>query len=209
MASHITTAEQGLPPDLFDETTLISLASTVAILLVAYGTSLKALSPSTPGSYRFLFIWHAFDALIHFILEGSFLYHVSPASPPHLRAAPATPARELGQAPACLPQRQLPRAEQVLTRPPCARSVSSAGSPTTRSPWARCAGPTPPPAAGSDTTTASGARRPAATTSSPSCGVCTRAPTADGPARIRCVPYLDDTNDTAESGRLNVGRFAD
>ncbi|KAK7730387.1 hypothetical protein SLS53_009005 [Cytospora paraplurivora] len=75
MASHTVTIEPGLPPDLFDETTLISLASTVAILLVAYGASLKALSPSTPGSYRFLFIWHAFDALIHFFLEGSFLYH--------------------------------------------------------------------------------------------------------------------------------------
>lgn len=78
MASNTTTADSGLPPDLFDQTTLVSLASTVLILAVAYGTSLKALSPSTPGSYRFLFIWHAFDALIHFFLEGSFLYHASP-----------------------------------------------------------------------------------------------------------------------------------
>ncbi|ROW06014.1 hypothetical protein VMCG_04635 [Cytospora schulzeri] len=75
MASDTTTVRHSLPPDLFDEVTLISLASTVAILLVAYGASLKALSPSTPGRYRFLFIWHAFDALIHFFLEGSFLYH--------------------------------------------------------------------------------------------------------------------------------------
>ncbi|KAG6356949.1 hypothetical protein INS49_014824 [Diaporthe citri] len=59
MASNTTTADPGLPPDLFDQTTLVSLASTVLILAVAYGTSLKALSPSTPGSYRFLFIWHA------------------------------------------------------------------------------------------------------------------------------------------------------
>ena len=87
MTTQINTAVQGLPPDLFDQVTLISLASTVAILLVAYGASLKALSPSTPGSYRFLFIWHAFDALIHFILEGSFLYHVSPRIFP----APAEP----------------------------------------------------------------------------------------------------------------------
>jgi len=70
-----------LPPDLFDTTTLISLASTVTILAVAYGTSLKALAPSTPGSYRFLFIWHLFDAGIHFFLEGSFLYHVRLPSP--------------------------------------------------------------------------------------------------------------------------------
>lgn len=77
MASNTTTTlDSSLPPDLFDQTTLVSLASTVAILAVAYGVSLKALSPSTAGSYRFLFIWHAFDALIHFFLEGSFLYHV-------------------------------------------------------------------------------------------------------------------------------------
>lgn len=81
MASNTTTADPGLPPDLFDQTTLVSLASTVLILAVAYGTSLKALSPSTPGSYRFLFIWHAFDALIHFFLEGSFLYHASDLPP--------------------------------------------------------------------------------------------------------------------------------
>ncbi|KAL8418265.1 hypothetical protein RB594_001757 [Gaeumannomyces avenae] len=64
-----------LPPDLFDQTTLVSLASTLLILAVAYATSLKALASSTPGPLRFLFIWHAFDALIHFFLEGSFLYH--------------------------------------------------------------------------------------------------------------------------------------
>jgi hypothetical protein len=33
------------------------------------------LAPTTPGALRVLFIWHAFDALIHFVLEGSFLYH--------------------------------------------------------------------------------------------------------------------------------------
>ncbi|ETS80237.1 hypothetical protein PFICI_07766 [Pestalotiopsis fici W106-1] len=64
-----------LPPDLFDQTTLVSLASTVAILAVAYAGSRVALPASTPASYRGLFIWHAFDALIHFFLEGSFLYH--------------------------------------------------------------------------------------------------------------------------------------
>ncbi|KAL2288849.1 hypothetical protein FJTKL_03498 [Diaporthe vaccinii] len=83
MASNTTTADPGLPPDLFDQTTLVSLASTVLILAVAYGTSLKALSPSTPGSYRFLFIWHAFDALIHFFLEGSFLYNCFFSSIPY------------------------------------------------------------------------------------------------------------------------------
>ncbi|EHA48710.1 hypothetical protein MCOR27_005608 [Pyricularia oryzae] len=69
------TSAGGLPPDLFDATTLQSLASVLVIVSIAYGTSLKALSPTTPGSLRFLFIWHMFDALIHFALEGSFLYH--------------------------------------------------------------------------------------------------------------------------------------
>jgi hypothetical protein len=82
MASNTTAADHGLPPDLFDQTTLVSLASTLVILAAAYATSLKALSPSTPSSYRFLFIWHAFDALIHFFLEGSFLYHASPPALP-------------------------------------------------------------------------------------------------------------------------------
>lgn len=76
MSSSTLAAGSSLPPDLFDSTTLISLASTVVILAVAYGTSLKVLAPSSPGSYRFLFIWHLFDAGIHFFLEGSFLYHV-------------------------------------------------------------------------------------------------------------------------------------
>jgi hypothetical protein len=64
-----------LPPDLFDQTTLISLASTLLILAVAHTISQRVLLPSTSGSLRFLFIWHAFDALIHFLFEGSFLYH--------------------------------------------------------------------------------------------------------------------------------------
>lgn len=65
-----------LPADLFDQTTLVSLASTVAILGAAYGLSIVALDRATTRpAHRFLFVWHAFDALIHFCLEGSFLYH--------------------------------------------------------------------------------------------------------------------------------------
>ncbi|KAK5993274.1 NAD(+) kinase [Cladobotryum mycophilum] len=69
------------PPDLFDQTTIISLLSTLAIVFAAYATSLKALPRSSPtntasgGTIRFLFIWHLSDALCHFALEGSFLYH--------------------------------------------------------------------------------------------------------------------------------------
>lgn len=64
-----------LPPDLFDQTTIISLLSTVAIVVAAYATSRAVLATSTSGTLRFLFIWHMADALCHFILEGSFLYH--------------------------------------------------------------------------------------------------------------------------------------
>ncbi|KAL2760525.1 hypothetical protein ACRALDRAFT_2116950 [Sodiomyces alcalophilus JCM 7366] len=64
-----------LHPDLFDKVTLLSLASTVAILAVAVLVSRHAVPPSTPTTYKAFFVWHAFDALIHFLLEGSFLYH--------------------------------------------------------------------------------------------------------------------------------------
>lgn len=65
-----------LPPDLFDQTTIVSLLSTLAIVFVAYATSRLVLPrATTSGTLRFLFIWHLADALCHFILEGSFLYH--------------------------------------------------------------------------------------------------------------------------------------
>ncbi|KAI1171822.1 ebp domain-containing protein [Nemania sp. FL0916] len=64
-----------LPADLSDPVTLWSLGSTVAILGVAYGLSLWAVDGTVSRARRFLFVWHAFDALIHLCLEGSFLYH--------------------------------------------------------------------------------------------------------------------------------------
>lgn len=85
-----------LPADLFDPVTLWSLGSTVAILVVAYGLSLWTLDSTISKARRFLFIWHAFDALIHFCLEGSFLYHcffswmpLSSVSNPHALAPTA------------------------------------------------------------------------------------------------------------------------
>ncbi|KAK8202123.1 hypothetical protein M8818_005649 [Zalaria obscura] len=59
-----------------DTTTVLSLLSTLAILLAAYTLSIYYLpAHTTTKKVRFLFIWHAFDALIHFILEGSYLYN--------------------------------------------------------------------------------------------------------------------------------------
>lgn len=68
----ITQSSSGL---VIDKTTVLSLLATVIILLVAYISSLRLLSPTINPKLRILFIWHAFDALIHLILEGSFLYN--------------------------------------------------------------------------------------------------------------------------------------
>ena len=65
------------PPFSFtiDQTTLLSLLAALALLVIAYLTSLRVLHPSTSAKIRILFIWHGFDALIHFLFEGSFLYN--------------------------------------------------------------------------------------------------------------------------------------
>lgn len=75
MATDTTSMFASLPPDLFDQTTLVSLAATVVLVLVAYLSSLILLRRPVGPALRFLFIWHLADALCHFVLEGSFLYH--------------------------------------------------------------------------------------------------------------------------------------
>lgn len=62
-------------PTLISTTTVLSLGATVAILAAAYATSLALLPRNASAKIRVLFVWHAFDALIHFILEGSYLYN--------------------------------------------------------------------------------------------------------------------------------------
>ncbi|KAK6433261.1 hypothetical protein LTR95_010560 [Oleoguttula sp. CCFEE 5521] len=62
-------------PQIISLTTILSLASTLAILLVGYLSSLRFLPASSTSKTRFLFVWHATNALIHFILEGSYLYN--------------------------------------------------------------------------------------------------------------------------------------
>jgi len=61
------------PP--IDTTTVLSLLTTLFILLTAYALSLRLLPRASTPTARVLFIWHAFDALIHFLLEGSYLYN--------------------------------------------------------------------------------------------------------------------------------------
>jgi hypothetical protein len=58
-----------------DATTIISLLSVLALLAGAYGASIKFLPKTATLKTRVLFVWHLFDALIHFVFEGSFLWN--------------------------------------------------------------------------------------------------------------------------------------
>ncbi|KAF1961585.1 Emopamil-binding protein [Byssothecium circinans] len=58
-----------------DATTVVSLFAVLALLGAAYGASTKLLPKTTSLKLRILFIWHFFDALIHFFFEGSFLWN--------------------------------------------------------------------------------------------------------------------------------------
>ncbi|KAJ5679254.1 hypothetical protein N7462_007498 [Penicillium macrosclerotiorum] len=56
-----------------DIPTALCLAFALSFMPIAYGLS-KALIPSTHTRNRILFFWHAYDALTHLFIEGSFLY---------------------------------------------------------------------------------------------------------------------------------------
>ncbi|KAH0373303.1 ebp domain-containing protein, partial [Aureobasidium melanogenum] len=84
-----SSAPEGL---VIDQTTILSLLSTLAILAAAYLASLYTLPSTASTKTRFLFIWHAFDALIHFILEGTFLYNCFFSFGPTLLTEPLLPA---------------------------------------------------------------------------------------------------------------------
>jgi hypothetical protein len=58
-----------------DATTIISLLSVLTLLAGAYGASVKVLPKTATLKTRVLFVWHLFDALIHFVFEGSFLWN--------------------------------------------------------------------------------------------------------------------------------------
>lgn len=63
------------PPNPITTTTVFSFLGVFALLSLAYLLSLSVLPRSATGKTRFIFIWHLFDALIHLVFEGSFLYH--------------------------------------------------------------------------------------------------------------------------------------
>src|SRR5262249_14224849 len=54
--------------------TLLSLGIFFSLMPAAQILSTR-LPATTPRTYRYLFLWHAFDLLTHFIVESSYLYH--------------------------------------------------------------------------------------------------------------------------------------
>lgn len=58
-----------------DGSTVGGLLAALSLLLAAYFASNHLLHASTTTKLRIFFIWHLFDALIHFLFEGSFLYN--------------------------------------------------------------------------------------------------------------------------------------
>jgi len=62
-----------LSPSVFTTTSAYSLASVLCIAIIATRASRILLPRNAPWQDRVTFIWLTFDALIHFIFEGSFL----------------------------------------------------------------------------------------------------------------------------------------
>ncbi|CCM03513.1 uncharacterized protein FIBRA_05647 [Fibroporia radiculosa] len=61
-------------PPIFTETSAYSLAFVAIVGVVAYVSSNTLLPKNARWQDRFAFIWLAFDAMIHFTFEGSFLW---------------------------------------------------------------------------------------------------------------------------------------
>jgi hypothetical protein len=63
------------PVVLFDTITIVALSSLVALVVAGISFANVTLPANFSSAKRFLFIWHAADALCHLIIEGSFVYH--------------------------------------------------------------------------------------------------------------------------------------
>ncbi|BGP28093.1 hypothetical protein Rt10032_c17g5823 [Rhodotorula toruloides] len=74
------TSHHAPPPTLLTQTTLLSLASTVALLALAVALARRLLPAKrySDAGQRFIFVWLAFDALVHLTLEASFVFHSFP-----------------------------------------------------------------------------------------------------------------------------------
>jgi hypothetical protein len=73
MASAVVMATS--PPFKLDAGTAFSLAVAFSLMPSAQILAAYALPKTTSGKLRFLFLWHAYDFLTHFLIEGSYLYH--------------------------------------------------------------------------------------------------------------------------------------
>jgi len=62
-------------PSLFTAVSAYSLAGVLSALIIAQTASSRLLPKNAGLADRVTFVWLAFDAMIHFTLEGSFLYH--------------------------------------------------------------------------------------------------------------------------------------
>jgi hypothetical protein len=62
-------------PFTLDAGTTFSLGVAFSLMPSAQLLAKYALPRSTPRTLYFLFLWHAYDFLTHFIVEGSYLYH--------------------------------------------------------------------------------------------------------------------------------------
>lgn len=62
-------------PFTLDVGTLLSLGLAFSLMPSAQLLASLALPKTVSRQYKFLFLWHAYDFLTHFMLEGSFLYH--------------------------------------------------------------------------------------------------------------------------------------
>lgn len=66
-----------MPPSSFtlDPGTVFSLGVAFSLMPAAQLLASRFLPKNVPIKYKYLFIWHAYDFLTHFIVEGSYLYH--------------------------------------------------------------------------------------------------------------------------------------
>ena len=62
-------------PSFLSATTIAALSTLISIIAAAYAASLRLLPASTSSKWRFFFIWHAADGLVHLILEASYIYN--------------------------------------------------------------------------------------------------------------------------------------
>jgi EXPERA (EXPanded EBP superfamily) len=64
-----------LSPFTLDSGTLFSLTIAFSLMPAAQFLASLTLPKNVPIKYKYLFLWHTYDFLTHFIVEGSYLYH--------------------------------------------------------------------------------------------------------------------------------------